>query len=114
MVGEDQLVRLAGEPDQHPPQQRRLGHVEGTGPLPPDDLLHVAAAGEVDLLPGQLDRPGDHLDGPAQVLVPERRPQVGVPAQQRPRGRLERGHVKRAFQVDGELRGVDVGCSALL
>ncbi len=105
MVGQDQPVLVRREPYENEPEQRRPGQVEATGPLLGGDGLGVPAG---DLPPRQFHPLRDDLDGPAEVLVPERRPQVGVAFEQPPGRASEPVRVEGTGQVEGDLGGVDV------
>ncbi|SCF71094.1 hypothetical protein GA0115255_103691, partial [Streptomyces sp. Ncost-T6T-2b] len=95
-------------------QQRGPGEVEAVGALLVQDALLLgtlpfgAGGPEVDLPPGHLCRTGDHLDGPVQSFLEERRPQVGVAVQHGAGGAAQGVGVELPVEAEDQTHGVDV------
>ncbi|MGX1123056.1 hypothetical protein RKD37_008419 [Streptomyces ambofaciens] len=117
---QDEPVAVRAERDQREPHQGRFrevqaaGAVLGDGPVGRGGPVLLGEGGEVDVVPGHLDRAVDDLERAVDPLVAEARPQVGVAAQQAVRRRPEGVAPQRALQVHHELHRVQVGCGLVV
>lgn len=115
MARHDEAVATGRGAQQREPHQRRSRQVEAAGAVGGEEggepfLRRTGALrdGQVPFLQRHGDLGCDGLYRLVQVLVEEADPQVGVPAQQGADGGAQRGNADRAFEVEDELRGVDV------
>ena len=102
--------RIRREPQQRRPAPGRTG---AAGPRRRSGRASASrsgsgSAGQVDLAPRQLDPCADRPAPASPSLRAERRPQVGVPAQQAGRPRRSAAGSSAPVEVEHELHGVDV------
>ena len=115
MVGEHQPVPIGRKPDQRKAHAaaraarskrsaRSCARIAGQALL----AFRFIQPRQIDAAPGRRRLRHDDLHRPAQMLVPEARPQAGMTRHQRLHRRRQRRAVERALQLQIQLHRIDV------
>ncbi len=114
MVGDHEPMPVGRQPDQREAKQRRTVEIEALGAVPRQDAGQPLNARilrqqrQIDMAPGHHHLRHDDLHRPAEVLMPEARPQAAMARHQRLRRRFQGCTVERPFQAQLQLHRIDV------